>query len=349
MRSFDCRNCGQLVFFENTACLHCEARLGFRWSDRRLLTLEPAERRLRELGGPEGQRTLTRCLNAQVAGCNWLVENDGALCECCELTRTRPADDDPDGIAEFRVAEAAKRRLMFELGELGLPIRSRQEDPAAGLAFDLLSNRNGPVTTGHADGVITIDLSESDDARREARRLQLSEPYRTMLGHLRHEVGHWYWTVLVIDDETHRVAREMFGDETDDYAAALERHYDQGPPPEWEDRFVSAYATMHPSEDWAETFAHYLHIRDTLQTAGAYGLAIGDAKRPAGADGLARFSDLLESWLPLTYALNAVNRSMGHDDLYPFVLSDPVVRKLGFVHDLVTGQASWISSESPSP
>ena len=344
MRSFSCRNCGQLVFFENTACLHCEASLGFRWADRQLVTLEPAGGGQRQLGAGDGSPVHFRCANADLAGCNWLTDLQGTLCTACELTRTRPADSDPEGLARLKPAEAAKRRLVFTLGELGLPVRSRLEDPAEGLAFDFLSSRHVPVTTGHASGVITVDLAESDDARREERRLQFGEPYRTMLGHLRHEVGHWYFTVLVhgwaLD-----TCRELFGDEREDYSMALERHHAQGPPLEWARSHVSAYATMHPSEDWAETFAHYLHIRDTLQTAAAYGLGDAASVEP---DSEASFSDFLAGWLPLSYALNAVNRSMGRDDLYPFVLSDPVIRKLGFVHDLVRQAAAPYASSSLS-
>ena len=167
-------------------------------------------------------------------------------------------------MAEFAVAEGAKRRLIYQLLDLGLPI----EDD---LCFDLLSSENGPVTTGHDDGVITIDLAESDDARREARREELGEPYRTMLGHFRHEVGHYYEPILVERTGYSEAARTLFGDERMDYGEAIDKHYNDGPPADWEERYVSSYATMHPWEDWAETWAHYLHIRDTLETAGAYG------------------------------------------------------------------------------
>ncbi len=202
-----------------------------------------------------------------------------------------------------------------------------------GLAFELLSSERAPVTTGHADGVITLDVAESDDAHREALREQLGEPYRTVLGHFRHEVGHYYWPLLVPEGSARERCRELFGDEREDYGAALDRHYETGPPPDWAQRFVSAYATMHPWEDWAETFAHYLHIWDTLQTAGAFGVRVG-ADRPG--PGAGDFRGLLDDWLPLTYALNALSRSMGRDDLYPFVLPAPVVDKLGFVHERVT-------------
>jgi hypothetical protein len=193
--------------------------------------------------------------------------------------------------------------------------------------------------------VITIDLAESDDARRERRRQQLAEPYRTMLGHLRHELGHYFQPFLVPGEQGWERCRALFGDERDDYDAALEHHYARGTPTEWEERFVSAYATMHPWEDWAETFAHYLHIRDTLQTATEYGVTVHGPRavtadrslkaNPQPHAGERSFSELLENWLPLTYALNAVNRSMGRDDLYPFTLAPPVIDKLSFVHDCV--------------
>jgi hypothetical protein len=316
VRSFACTTCGQLVFFENTACLRCGSQLGFDREQRELVTLSAGA---------------ARCANLDAAGCNWLAARDGELCAGCSLTRTRPADDDPAALEQFRVAEGAKRWLLFELGELGLPVESWREREG-GLAFELLSSERVPVTTGHADGVITLDVAESDDAHREALREQLGEPYRTVLGHFRHEVGHYYWPLLVPEGAARERCRELFGDEREDYGAALERHYASGPPADWPQRFVSAYATMHPWEDWAETFAHYLHIWDTLQTAGAYGVSVrGEAMAPEGD-----FGALLGDWLPLTYALNALSRSMGRDDLYPFVLPAPVVDKLAFVHERVT-------------
>jgi hypothetical protein len=320
MRAFACGSCGQLVFFENTACLRCGAELGFDRDRRELLTLRGAD------------AGYARCANLEAARCNWLVAREGELCASCRLTRTRPADDDPEALEHFRVAEAAKRWLLFELGELALPVQSWREREG-GLAFELLSSERAPVTTGHADGVITLDVAESDDAHREALREQLGEPYRTVLGHFRHEVGHYYWPLLVAVPSARERCRELFGDEREAYGAALERHYETGPPADWSRRFVSAYATMHPWEDWAETFAHYLHIWDTLQTAGAYGVHVGGAQPAHDADG---FRALLDDWLPLTYALNALSRSMGRDDLYPFVLPAPVVDKLAFVHERVT-------------
>jgi hypothetical protein len=323
VRAFTCGVCEQLVFFENSLCLRCGAALGF---DVAALDLVVPD------------RSRGRCANLALAACNWLPDSGGGLCRSCRLTRTRPRSEDAVGVGAFATAETAKRRLLFQLLDLGLPI----EDD--GLAFDLLSGRGGPVTTGHDEGLITIDLGESDDARREQRRAELDEPYRTMLGHFRHEIGHYYWPRLVERADALPPARELFGDERLDYEDALAHHYRDGPPPDWSERHVSAYATTHPWEDWAETFAHYLHIRDTLQTAGAFGMRVTgpgpdlDAALMA-APGLARgdepFESLLGDWLPLTYALNAVNRSMGRDDLYPFTLAPRVVEKLAFVHERV--------------
>jgi hypothetical protein len=307
MRAFTCPTCHRLVFFENTACLSCGTELGFDAAARTIVAAA---------GRP-------RCTNLGLAGCNWLVEREGTLCAACALTRTRPAGDDPAGLEAFREAEFAKRRLLFELAELRLPTE--------GLAFDLLSSTSEPVTTGHAAGLITLDLAEADDAHREAMRAQLGEPYRTVLGHFRHEVGHFLFDALATDRER---ARALFGDEREDYQAALERHYEQGPPADWGERHVSAYATMHPSEDWAETVAHYLHLFDTLQTAHAHGVRVAGETDDGG------FRGLLVDWLALTVALNAVNRSMGQHDLYPFTLADPVVEKLAFVHDAIAAHRS---------
>jgi hypothetical protein len=330
VRSFTCERCGQLLFFENSVCLRCGAAVGFAPSGLGLVALED-------------HPDLRVCSNQQLAECNWLVEaadaepdDDYPLCFSCNLTRTRPDDLDAAGLEQFAVAEAAKRRLVFGLLDIGLPIESD-------LCFDLLSSNHGPVSTGHEDGVITIDLAESDDARREARRLQLAEPYRTMLGHFRHEIGHYYEPILIDRAGYTEAARAVFGDERADYGEALETHYNHGPPLDWAERFVSSYATMHPWEDWAETWAHYLHIRDTLQTAAAYGMSISGPAPSLSAtpeddvEADEPFSDLLGAWLPLTYALNQVNRSMGKDDLYPFTLAPAVIAKLTFVHDRVQG------------
>lgn len=323
MRAFACPHCSSLVYFENSVCLHCSTEISFSRSARALVRTA------------EG----TPCANLVTATCNWLV-TEGELCDSCVLTRTRPADDDPDGMAAFALTEQAKRRLVFQLDDLGLPLADRAADPVGGLTFDLLSSARSPVVTGHASGVVTLDLAEGDAGHREQMRVQLAEPYRTLLGHLRHETGHWYWEVLVGRGGPLDGFRALFGDETYAYAEALEKHYGSTPTG-WEDSYVSSYATMHPWEDWAETFAHYLHIRDTSQTAAAFGISL-DGPLSAEPEVTERdFDAIVETWLPLTTALNMVNRSMGYEDLYPFVLAPAVLDKLRFVHDLVIARPAY--------
>ena len=331
MKAFTCPGCGGLVYFANTACLACGTAFVFD---------------LDRLARVAADADHARCANAEVAGCNWRAATPAGLCASCALTRTRPADDDTSALVQLRVAEAAKRRLLFQLRVLGLPVVPRDEARGTGVAFDLLSSAGQPVTTGHAGGVITLDLAESDAVHREKVRTLLSEPYRTVLGHFRHEIGHYFFDVLLAGPDQLAAARALFGDERTDYQAALDRHYAHGAPVDWTEGHVSEYATMHPAEDWAETFAHYLHIRGVVHTAASWGLVVRGPQLVGGDEGLAvdpttleqvDARTLLAGWLPLSYALNAVNRSMGEDDLYPFVLSPVVMTKLAFIHDRVVG------------
>lgn len=355
-RAFSCA-CGRPVFFRNSECLACHRPLGYAAERGMLLPLEAAgEGGWRRVGAARSAPRYARCANLDtVTGCNWLlaaaeVRAGFTLCRCCRLTRTLPDLSHAEGGLWWNRIELAKRRLVSSLIGLKLPVRSKLEDAELGLAFDLLlSPPEGPaVITGHADGVITLDASEADDARREQRRGSLGEPYRTLLGHLRHETGHYYWQRLVEPSPAWlERCRALFGDERQDYGAALERHYNAGPPPDWGRHFVSAYASAHPWEDWAETWAHYLHLVDTLDTARSFGL---DGERVElsyerfGAELLAdtagdaeagRFLPLINSWMELTGVLNELSRSMGVADFYPFVLSVPAVRKLYLVHCVI--------------
>jgi hypothetical protein len=357
MRAFACDHCGQLLFFENSHCLRCGTPLGFAPEELTLRTLEPLfKETYRAL---HGSRTCyKRCARAGVAACNWLVleDDDSELCASCRLTTDVPEMERPAALKAFALAEAAKRRLLYQLLDLGLPFTAEKPDeldePKAArrpaLSFVLaFSTAERPVITGHAHGVITLDLSESDNVHRERLRHEFGEPYRALLGHFRHEVGHYYWSALIEGGPKLEAFRQVFGDERRDYAQALKRHYAGGGPGYWADRHVSAYAASHPWEDWAETFAHYLHVRDTLQTAANFGLRVSphaQAVPPLGGKLDARatediadrdFAEVVAEWLPLTYAFNAVNRSMGKEDLYPFVLAPMVIEKLSFVHDLV--------------
>ncbi len=336
MRDFNCPNCGQRLAFENSLCLSCGSRLGFSLDDMALLVI--ASGTDSEHGGAVDSSEYRLCANLHLAECNWLVEKGPIkkLCRSCALTRTRPNDNDTKALAAFAAAEKAKRRLVAELHELKLPIIGRDEDHDYGLAFDLLSSEQEKVMTGHHNGVITIDLAEGDDVHREQLRVAMDEPYRTLLGHFRHEIGHYYFYRLVGPSQEHSQRfRELFGDPDADYQAALDRHYTEGPPLGWDDTCVSSYATMHPAEDWAETFAHYLHIRDTLDTAAAFGFAPAGATFERRVLGPSGFDTTIELWLPLAWALNMVNRSMGKEDLYPFVLPPAVLDKMRFIHTIV--------------
>jgi hypothetical protein len=336
MRDFFCSNCGQRLAFENSVCLSCGSALGFSLDDMALLVIA---------SGPNNRhpgfidaRDYQLCANMHIAECNWLVRGgaDGALCASCRLTRTRPNDSDTKALPAFARAEQAKRRLIAELHELMLPIVGRDEDPEYGLAFDLLSSEYEQVFTGHDNGVITVDLAEGDDVHREQLRIEMDEPYRTLLGHFRHEIGHYYYYRLVDPDRDYLAQfRELFGDPDADYQEALNRHYRNGAPAGWKRSYVSSYATMHPAEDWAETFAHYLHIRDTLDTSAAFGLAPAAATLQRRVLGPSAFPILIDMWLPLSWSLNMVNRSMGHDDLYPFMLPTAVLEKMRFIHTVI--------------
>lgn len=350
MKLFECQNCGLVAHFENSRCERCGHILGFLPGRLVLSALEPkGGDRWEPLAEPGAAYRF--CHNSTHDACNWLVPADSgdAFCLSCRTNRTIP----DLGVAEnrllFQRLQIGKARLFYGLLRLGLSVQSKSDDDR-GVAFDFLAavspafRESQPVMTGHAAGIITINIAEADDAERERQRQEMAEPYRTILGHFRHEIGHYYWERLVQGSPWLERFRERFGDERLDYGAALERHYREGPPPDWRARFVSAYASVHPWEDWAESWAHYLHVVDTLETAYAYGISLypSTGGGPALAmsalfDPYARpeFDRLMEAWLPLTFAVNSLNRSIGQPDFYPFVLSPPALDKLRFVHDLI--------------
>jgi hypothetical protein len=341
MRDFTCPTCGQHLAFENSVCLSCGSAVGFSLQDMAFLVITPAGEAGH--GGAVPARHYQLCANLHLAKCNWLVEVHPVrqLCASCALTRTRPTDADEAGLTSFAEAEAAKRRLIAELCELQLPIVDRHRDPGYGLAFDLLSSATEKVFTGHENGVITVDLAEGDDVHREQLRVAMDEPYRTLLGHFRHEIGHYYFYRLVAGFPDRLEAfRRLFGDPDADYQVAVDRHYGQGPPTGWQHSHVSSYAAMHPAEDWAETFAHYLHIRSTLDTAAAFGLAPATATYQRRVLGPSGFDTIIDMWLPLAWSLNMVNRSMGKADLYPFLLPVPVLEKMRLIHTVIDETAA---------
>ena len=349
MKVFHCDHCGHLVFFENTHCVNCGRLLAFLPDLMVVGSLEPLpddESRWRS-PLPHAAAEYRLCDNyrdAQV--CNWAIDSPdaGTLCRSCRLTRVVPDQGIAGHAAAWYRLEVAKRRLVYTLLSLELPFD--------GLAFEFLADVGAdgqPVLTGHANGMITINVAEADDAERERRRHALGEPYRTLLGHMRHESGHYFWMTL-IETDTSRLERfrELFGDERADYAEALQKHYRDGVRADWQAQFVTAYASAHPWEDWAETWAHYLHMTDTLEIAAACGVSLrprradepvlrsipADVTSPDGS-----FDVLLSTWHPLTYMLNNLNRGLGMADAYPFVLSATAVDKLRFVHDVVRARA----------
>jgi hypothetical protein len=357
MKVFSCSSCRQTVFFESVSCTRCGRALAY-LPDRELVSgIELADapagtapgsaapgRRWRALAA--GGAAYRLCRNWTAHGvCNWAVPADDPheLCRACRLNAIIPTLSDPAARAAWARLEAAKRRLVYSLLQLGLPVEPGVEEHERGLSFAFLQDRpQRKVTTGHSRGVITLDIAEADDAKRAEIRVRLGEQYRTLLGHFRHEAGHYYWMRLVSSSGWLPRCRALFGDERADYDAALRRHYAEGAPRGWQERFVSAYASMHPAEDWAETFAHHLHMADTLETAGALGLSVRPGPDTGGGGGLVApgldrggFDALYGGFVPLTMALNELNRSMGLQDAYPFVLSPAAVEKLRFVHDVV--------------
>lgn len=333
-----CPHCRHFVYLGTLVCPTCEGELGFNVFDREFVGVRHGRAMADDV-------TWYVCSNRNW-GCNWLVR-DGApagKCFSCRLTRRQPEANDTIGLEKLATTEEAKRRLLIQLGELGLPIVPWDLRPG-GLGFDLVSSLSSGerVIIGHANGIITIDLAESLDDRREALRVRLGEPYRTMLGHLRHEVGHYFQNVLLPDDQAWDRCRALFGDERASYQDAISRHYSRGAPDGWSASFISEYATMHPWEDFAETFAHYLHITGTLQTAAAIGIHLDShaVNRDTDVVPLQSYRDepihrLLSDWDWMSQAFNRINRSMGFSDLYPFELVGPVRHKLAFVHDIVT-------------
>jgi hypothetical protein len=347
VKVFHCDHCNQLLFFENVNCLRCGRALAYVPELQDLVSLDPTDDH--RWTSPRAKKKLRLCLNyATHDVCNVAVDADDAneLCRACRLTRTIPNLSTPGNQRLWYKLEVAKRRLLYTLDLLRLPLKDRTDDPQHGIAFDFLEEAPGtPVMTGHAGGVITVNVAEADDAERVRRREQLNEPYRTLLGHFRHESGHYYWDRLLAGGARLDRFREIFGDERADYDAALHRHY-EGAATGWQDRYVSAYATMHPWEDWAETWAHYLHMTDTLETAAACGISLKPARDdepalscvPSPTDGPVPFERMMEGWTAITYVLNNLNRGLGNGDAYPFVLSTTTIEKVRFVHETIAAR-----------
>ena len=353
MKLFRCESCGSALFFENVKCLHCASDLAFLPTRMALAAIEPVPearglwRRKKRQNAPSLRHYRLCQNNTDQRACNFAIpESDpNSLCVCCRLTQVLPDLSVEGNHGRWRRVEAAKRRLFYTLARLGLVAVDPPNGARDGPVFQFLADLPGQqVMTGHLNGVITLNVAEADDDERVRRRLQMHEPYRTLLGHLRHESGHYFWDSLIRDAGRQQDFRAAFGDEQQDYGAGLQSYYASGAPADWEDGFVSAYATSHPWEDWAETWAHYLHMVDLLETASSYNTRLAlpgntdesdDAVINPFEGGQADFQQLVEQWVPLTLLVNSLNRSLGQDDAYPFALSPASLDKLRFVHDLI--------------
>ncbi|XOV77689.1 MAG: putative zinc-binding metallopeptidase [Aestuariibacter sp.] len=351
MRLFNCPKCRNVLYFENVTCTQCDSELGFIPELLALVAISSREEaQVSVVGDKVGYH---KCANYKEHNvCNWLVaETDNVeYCRACRLNDTIPNLSIEGNTTLWHTMEKEKRRLIYSLMQLRLPILTKEQDEKKGLSFSFLSDspaefsERNRVLTGHNQGHITINLAEADPSERERMRNQMAEPYRTILGHFRHESGHYYWDRLIAQSKWLSPCRELFGDDTENYSDALKQHYEIGPPKNWQENYVSSYASSHAWEDWAESWAHYLHIVDTLETAYQFDLKVSPLA--AKEDGYEMdvgfnpykqksFQPIIDHWLPLTFALNSLNRSMGHSHVYPFVLSAKVIEKLAFVHEVV--------------
>jgi hypothetical protein len=352
VRVFTCSSCTHELRFESLSCPNCDSLIGYMPDRRHLVVLLPDSPAKFAVEGEVGVQW--RCLNA-AWGCNWMLPADvgDVWCLSCRLTRGRPDEADPAAVVAWTAAEAAKRRLVFQLAELGLPIEPRSPESPDGLAFDLVHVPGASGVTGHDQGLITLDLSEADDQHRDELRRRLGEPFRTLIGHLRHEVGHYYFARLVGQGDHLTDFRALFGDERVDYPAALDEHYRSKRDGTVEvdlTSHVTAYATAHPLEDWAETFAHYMHICDAYQTADSHGLDVVD-REPGGRTSRRRregdaqsFASIMALWIPVAETINDIADGLGSTRPYPFTLSPAVVTKLEFVHARVMANSNRESS-----
>ncbi|MBB4198942.1 hypothetical protein CCR94_15710 [Rhodoblastus sphagnicola] len=358
MKLFECQGCRNTVHFENSVCVACRRQLGYAPERGTMTALEPAQVNeaspalLAAVGAPEQRYHF--CANAAQGVCNWLVhESDGhSLCRSCRHNDMAPDLTVAGNRERWARLEQAKRQLFYSLLLWGLPTPIIGEDAREPLVFDLIGDVHSDqgvktVLTGHDFGRITLNIAEADDDVREQRRVAMGEPYRTPLGHFRHEIGHYYWDLLVRDGGPLAEFRALFGDERGDYDQALQAYYANGAPRGWRESFISAYATAHPWEDFAETWAHYMHIVDTLETACSFGISlkprhVANDHLEAAVDFDAyradRIERILDAWTPISVAVNSLSRSLGQGDVYPFVLSQAMVGKLSFIHRLIGEQ-----------
>ncbi|MCM4173887.1 hypothetical protein DHD32_20670 [Arenibacter sp. TNZ] len=343
MKVFECGHCNYPLFFENNQCDNCGHSCGYRAADRKMLTFDPLST---SLISDREKIEYKYCKNKEHKVCNWLLEKNEKhdYCPACQLNRTIPNLSEIENFAKWRNLEVAKHRLIYQLQKIGLDLPSKMVNNE-GLCFDFIAKRNNlKIMTGHANGVITILIREADSVFREQTRKEMQEPYRTLIGHLRHEVGHYFWEQLVSKNKDILSSfRTIFGNEEVSYSSSLQAYYKHGAPSNWGDSFISKYATSHPWEDWAETWAHYLHIMDMVETAHFFGLKVNSTdisknmRIEATSDpySVKNFETIINTCIPLSFAVNSLNRAMGVPDVYPFVITPGVVNKMTFIHQLL--------------
>ncbi len=348
MKLYTCGNCNNLLYFENNVCLNCGYSLGFDSEKLDLVTLTIEGNGSFYSDVTHHVSNYRLCANAVYGSCNWLIpaHDPSAFCVACQLNRTIPTLT-PQNLERWKRIEVAKHRLVYSLLRLNLPMTPKLFPADNGIAFDFLSDEDPEkrVVTGHFNGIITLNIGEADEAERARNKLDLGEKYRTLLGHFRHEIGHYYWDTLIKYSSQIENFRQLFGDENQDYETAIQSYYANGPAINWPDHFISPYATSHPWEDWAESWSHYLHMMDTLETAYYFGIGVrpktgfSDLEAEINQDPytMSDFNQVFKMWLPITFAVNSLNRSMGHLDFYPFVIAPDVVKKLQFIHELCHG------------
>ncbi len=353
MKIFECGHCHHALFFENSHCEKCGHLCGYDANSQQMLTFNPKNE---SLISDRNREVYKYCKNKEHDACNWLLPSEAAsdFCAACQLNRTIPNLSTEKNLEKWRNLEVAKHRLIYQLQKLHLPLDSKHKIEH-GLAFDfVVSEDQGKLMTGHASGIVTILLREADSVFREQTRIQLFEPYRTLIGHLRHEVGHYFWDRLISIDANHlQQFRSTFGDERRDYGESLQHYYKTGAPDDWQQSFISKYASSHPWEDWAETWAHYLHIMDMVETAYYFGISANPKSNTKSMDidvsfdpyEVEDFDAVIQTCVPLSFAVNSINRAMGVQDVYPFVISGAVVNKMKFIHQLLLGRKDFISSK----
>ena len=330
MKIFTCPSCNHVLYFENFNCLNCGTQVGFNPENCAFEAID-----------------FNHCYNRDISGCNWLAAQGNSLCTSCNLTRHKPDKSYVDHFEKLKLLEAAKRRLIYQILQLELPLISKKDNYVMGLEFDFLTENNPTgALTGHQNGTITILLSEADVVHREKIKKEMSEPYRTLLGHFRHEIGHYYWNMFFLNKDQSALIN-TFGDHNQDYSTALQNYYSNGAPPQWNTMFISPYASSHPWEDWAETWAHYLHLMDTTETASYLGLSLQSSVGANTTLNLVNcpnpylskdFDTLYKAGVSLTNAVNSLNRSMGIADIYPFVIPNSVYKKLSFIHHQILSE-----------